>query len=193
MRYALVNLIFLLCAGFTAAAHAAESASPRWQPDAMIVQFAGNIGVLAAGIEKQKKESDWYGSLLLGYAPASVVGVDVYAAAAKLNYRLPWSFGDADNRFTPYAGFMVSYYFGDEYDSERYTPSDYYPYPANQWHLTPYLGLRLSAPSSATPEIALYAEVGIHDAYFGYWYYNRDYHHLRDVINIAIGLSVPFD
>lgn len=173
---------------FTATAVAAETGS-RWRADHFLAQYAGNLGLFSAGVEREVGEHGALG-LLAGYTPASAAGIEILAVGAKANYRFAPLLANDKATIGLYGGMGLFYYFGEQYSTRDY-PRGYYNYPSSSWHLMPYLGIRLVGNEAAHRDITLYAEVGILDAYLMHYYNNPGYLNANDVINIGLGMSLP--
>lgn len=157
--------------------------------DKFVVQYAGMLGMISMGVENTAgKHSDY--QLLAGYTPASEAGVDVYTLGIRANYVFdPFIHNELGSaRF--YTGIGLYYYFGEQYQSYDY-PAGYYTPPAAEWHVMPYLGIRLSDRAPSHNGITLYTEVGIIDFYLHHYYNNSQTIRLSDAISLAIGASIP--
>lgn len=153
-----------------------------------VLQFAGSNGMLSMGLGSELPSRRAAGELLLGYAPASVAGLDVFSLGAKIRYQF------APRRhefveFTPYLGLGAYYYLGEQYRINRAYPDDYYPYSA--WHTLPYIGVMLQPFEGASQDGFLYMELGVLDHYLIHFVNNPDYLDWSDVISLSLGLRIP--
>ena len=154
--------------------------------DYVVTQFAGQIGFLSAGMGKNFPDYSLEADLLFGYAPASVVGEDVFALALKGRYIVTTLTLD-EAVLKPYVGMGVHYYLGERYEVNGNYPDDYYPY--SQWHLMPHVGIRLQGQGQEEP--SLYVEAGILDTYFIHYLNNNNYLDPSDVISVSVGFFFP--
>ena len=119
-------------------------------PEHFTAQFAGSIGLFAAGAGYTSANKSWESDLLLGYVPESIAGVSIWTAALK-GYWLPLQLQVSDKvAFSPLSsGLMLTYTFGDNYfirNPDRY-PKGYYTFSTamhlylqlgNQWYFSPH-------------------------------------------------------
>lgn len=160
----------------------------RLRPDYYVSQFAGSIGLLSFGAGKQLRIRSMEAELLFGYAPEAVTGEDIFALALKVRENLPAvEFGG--NRFTPYLGLGLNYYFGDRYKVKGKYPDDYYPY--SQVHLMPHIGLKLRPLGNDAARGMFYLEAGILDTYLIHYYNNSNHFELSDVVSVSAGITIP--
>ena len=161
----------------------------RLAADNLVFQYAGNLGFLSAGLGwKTGTRTEVH--LLAGYAPEKIEGKDIYVAGAKGNYLFNPLVSNEQVTTRLYAGMGFLYYFGKRYTTYDY-PRGYYTYPSHEWHLMPYLGIKLTSNESKQHGVSLYAEAGIIDAYLIHYYNNYQTLGLEEVINLSVGISVP--
>jgi hypothetical protein len=160
-------------------------------PDELVFQHAGNMGYLAAGAGWRAGERAAL-QLLAGYAPASLEGRKIYVAGAKAHYRFDQLADTEKLSLRPYGGLAFHYYFGKRYTTYDY-PRGYYNHPSNEWHFSPYLGMRMTSKEMGTKGISLYSEIGIIDAYLIHYYNNYQTLSLEEAVNVSIGVTVPLD
>ncbi len=169
---------------------------PSWAEETMlspeygVAQFAGQIGYLSAGAGRSFHDGVVEADLLFGYAPAWVVGEDVYALALKARY-LYSSHYVAGQRLTPYLGLGLNYYHGEQYrirTSDDY-PEKYYTYYA--WHLMPHLGLNVTPQDGGTQGVSVYVEAGVLDSYLLDYLNSTEYLSPLDLFSVSLGLRVP--
>lgn len=58
----------------------------KWIPDAINLQFAGNIGMLSTGIRYNSPNEKWQGSLMYGFVPRNHADKAIHAFTLKGNY-----------------------------------------------------------------------------------------------------------
>lgn len=163
--------------------------APDLNTNNLMVQFAGNIGLLAVGVETPLSQSQWDLALLLGYAPASVTGEEITTLSARTRYRFSGRFALPALSATPYAGISVNHSPGD--DNGTYA-EDYYNSPSSdRTFFMPYLGLQLTPRGTASTKGSLYVEIGTIDSYLAHYFNNRDQMDLRQIIDLALGLRLP--
>lgn len=167
---------------------AEEEREPLWSPDYAQAQFAGTIGFLSAGAGEHIGESHWDMTLLFGYLPEAIGGDEIYTLALKVDYNLP-TLSFAQQTLTPYAGMGVHYALNREFRTAHFDP-EYYP--ATEWNVMPYLGLRIK-PAGGPGNVSLYAELGVLGNYLVHYYNNPDYLDWDDVVNLSIGLRFALD
>ena len=157
--------------------------------DKLVVQYAGMVGMISLGVENTTAGHVDY-QLLVGYTPQSAAGVEIYSVGAKANYVFDPLTINQHAAARIYTGMGLYYYFGEQYQHYDY-PKDYYTHPATEWHLMPYLGIRISGHNPAHSDLTLYAEAGIIDAYLIHYYNNSQTLGLSDVVSLALGVSIP--
>lgn len=155
----------------------------------LIAQYAGNLGFFSVGMERRLGQQGAV-ALMAGYTPESIAGIDILAVGVKSHYRFNPLLTNEKAAVGLYSGIGLFYYVGDQYSTRDY-PSGYYTYPSSSWHLMPYLGVRLTGNDAEHRGNTIYVELGILDAYLIHYYNNRDYLELSDVVNIALGISLP--
>lgn len=167
------------------------AAEPEDAPlfDRFVTHYAGMLGMISLGVENAMGSHADY-QMLAGYTPASEAGVDIYSLGIRANYAFEPFLNSKVASARIYTGIGFYYYFGEQYRSYDY-PDGYYTHPATEWHLMPYLGVRLSDIAPLERNITLYAEAGIIDAYLIHYYNNSDTLRLSDAVSLAIGASIP--
>lgn len=178
------QILVLWCAGV---AHGNESSRPI--ADSVIFQHAGNMGFVSAGLSWQTG-AHLEVHLLAGYAPESLEGIDIYVAGAKANYLFNPLVSNEQTTTRVYTGLAFIYYFGNRYSTRDY-PRGYYTYPSYQWHLMPYLGIKLTSNDPAQRGVSLYTEIGVIDAYLIHFYNNHQTLEWDQAINLSLGVSIP--
>ncbi|MCP3169935.1 hypothetical protein [Myxococcus qinghaiensis] len=109
-------LASLLFTGRPARAESPEqAASPWYVPDHAALQFAGSIGMLAAGPGWAFLDEQLELEVLVGWAPRAVVGADFVTLTLKGQWH-PFHVTHREWSFRPFTvGAAFSYTFGDDY------------------------------------------------------------------------------
>ncbi|CAM4226663.1 hypothetical protein SAMN06265348_107230 [Pedobacter westerhofensis] len=166
-------------------------------PDQAILQYAGSIGYLSAGIGYDFFKEKSSLSFLYGYVPKNKGG-ELDIAAVKFDYKpfkvkignqLVW------HPINPVA--FVSYTFGQEFgfefDSNVYADGYYFWSPALREHLGVTSELKiLGDGSTKIRSISLYAEANTNDLYAINWYHDRKGIAFTDIFRLGFGLKVNF-
>ncbi len=117
------SLLWVLCLCCSTSLYA--QSRPALLPDYATLQYAGSLGLGAAGFGYQNGKRTIESELLLGYLPAGFGGDRLFTAALKSNivpFRL---FSNKPVRLYPfYTGLMIAYTFGDQFFAK---PPDQYP------------------------------------------------------------------
>ena len=163
------------------------------RPDFVQAQFAGNVGLAAAGVGYRILNERLYVSLLNGYTPASISGSAVNIVAIKAAYA-PVSIKTGKVSVVPYVGlggnFETS---GNAYYillPARFSDGYYFMSAA---HASVFAGARLAIPYSEVPgrRIEVFAETGTLDTYAYYWYKNQHIP-ITQIFSSALGLNWHF-
>jgi hypothetical protein len=163
--------------------------APDLNSNNLMLQFAGNIGLLAVGVETPLSQSQWDIALLLGYAPASATGAEITTLSARTRYRFSGRFALPALSVAPYAGISVNHSPGN--DNGTYA-EDYYNSPSSdRTFFMPYLGLQFTPQGSPPARGSLYVEIGTVDSYLAHYFNNRDQMDLRQIVDLALGLRLP--
>ena len=185
----LTRALFLLLAMTPGGPGAMARPAPDLNTNNLMVQFAGNIGLLAVGVETPLSQSRWDIALLLGYAPASATGAETTTLSARTRYRFSSRFALPALSVAPYAGISVNHSPGN--DNGTYA-DEYYNSPASdRTFFMPYLGLQFTPPGSSPSRGSLYVEIGTVDSYLAHYFNNRDHMDLRQIVDLALGLRLP--
>lgn len=156
--------------------------------DKFVVHYAGMLGMISLGVENTAGHHSDY-QFLAGYTPASEAGVDIYSLGVRANYVFDPVISNERVSARIYTGIGFYYYLGERYQTYDY-PEGYYTPPGVEWHLMPYLGIRLSGIEPLHKEVTLYAEAGVIDAYLIHYYNNYQTLSLSDVVSLALGVSI---
>lgn len=163
-------------------------------PDHAKVQFAGNIGLLAAGFGYESFGGRLHSDLLVGYLPEIVGKATVITIAQKntFNFR---NFGYKPiRRFNITAGFSVNVESGKNsfVKLPEFYPDGYYSTNAIMFGL--FTGIKYAGnynPKSTIKQIEYFAEVGTMATYLYYVIYNEDYFE-DDIYSLALGINMKF-
>jgi len=157
--------------------------------DRFVIQYAGMLGMISMGVENTTgSHSDF--QFLAGYTPASAAGIDIYSLGVRANYVFNPLYRNEFTTGRIYSGIGLYYYLGEQYQTYDY-PNGYYTHPATEWHLMPYLGLRLSGVEPSLHGITFYTEAGIIDSYLIHYYNNHQTISLSDAVSLALGVTLP--
>lgn len=186
------------CAAETKAQEQADSVTqrkPRYIPDAAVVQFAGNMGMLSAGpgydFAKRKLAAD----LLYGYVPKFDSDEAEHLLTIKGTYK-PWEIKRRrDFTVIPIQiGLGLSYYLNDKYPlvwDEKY-PKQYYWW-SPKVRLLGFAGATVTRQvrNSKIKTIGLYSEFGTYDLIFTSWF-KDDGIGIGDIVNLSVGTRIHF-
>jgi hypothetical protein len=166
-------------------------------PDQAIIQYAGSIGYISAGIGYNLFKDKSVLSFHYGYVPRNKGG-ELDIAAVKLDYK-PFSIRIGDqlifHPINPVA--FISYTFGQEFgfefDSKVYADGYYFWSPALREHLGLTSELKiLGDGSSVIRSVSLFAEANTNDLYAINWYHDRKGIPFTDIFRLGFGLKVNF-
>lgn len=194
------HIVLLLAMGLHSACAVTPDStrSRRWYlPDYVPLQFAGNTGLVSAGLG-YTASNGWYElNLLYGYAPKSVAGTYVHTITAKNNFTFGRFALQNNESLIPYIGLGISVDVGGNafFKMPSHYPESYYDFPKNL-HAIGFAGLKLQHLSandnSLFRGIELYAEAGTIDVYV--WYkINSDQIKLREIFSLALGVNFLLD
>ena len=201
IKYAL----FCFFTGFILTASAQDSftanTNRKWYyPDHAVAQFAGNIGLVSAGVGYSYLKDKMQTDILYGFVPAYESKTTIHIFTAKTTYHpFALNFGDNGNNyvFEPFRiGTGVSYSAGPQFFTslpKRY-PDSYYWW-ASSLRITPFVGMSLSrkvgSEATAIKRIELYGELGTTDLDIVSKLDNKSLP-LWDIMNLAIGTKLVF-
>lgn len=168
----------------------------KWYvPDAAIVQFAGNMGLLAVGPSYDFANKHLAVDGLYGFVPKLDSDEAEHLLTIKGTYK-PWEIEHRrDFKLIPLQiGLGLSYYLNDKYPL---TWDDRFPKGYYWW--SPKVRLLGFAGSSVTREvrnnaikkIGLYSELGTYDLIVTSWFKDENLT-VWDILNISIGTRVSF-
>jgi hypothetical protein len=168
----------------------------KWYvPDAAVLQFAGNMGMLAVGPSYEFAKERLATDLLYGFIPKFDSDETEHLLTVKGTYK-PWEIKRAkDFAFTPLqVGLGLSYYFNGKYPLtwDEQFPKGYYWWPPKV-RLLGFAGASVTRnfQNSDIKKIGLYSELGTYDLIVTSWYKDENLK-LWDILNISIGTRVSF-
>lgn len=166
-------------------------------PDQVILQYAGSIGYMSAGIGYNLLKDKTTLSFHYGYVPETKGG-QLHIAAVKFNYR-PFSVHLGKQLIfypvNPVAFFSYTFGqdFGYRFDNELYAKGYYFWSPALREHLGISSELKiLGDRSSKIRSISLYGEANTNDLYAVNWYHDRKGIPFTDIFRLGFGIRVGF-
>ena len=169
---------------------------PWFVPDAAVLQFAGNTGMLAIGPGYDFARERLSADLLYGYVPKFDAEEAEHLLTLKGTYK-PWKIERRrDFEVIPFqVGLGLSYYFDDKYPlnwDDKY-PTKYYWW-SPKVRLLGFIGASVTRDirKSSIQKIGLYSEVGTYDLIVTSWVKEEGALKLRDIINISLGARVMF-
>jgi hypothetical protein len=153
-------------------------------------QYAGNMGLVSAGVGKCFFNEKFNMHLIYGYLPKSINGVSVHTFALKSSYQIVDFKIDPYFKIGSYTGFSLLY--GITRNTYMKYP-DYYPdeyYDPNALHIGPFIGFNISAPlkSKKINKLYLYAELGTIDYQIYYGLVNKTVKP-HEILNLSFGVS----
>jgi hypothetical protein len=165
------------------------------KPEHGQLQFAGNIGLLSAGLGYDLAGDKLHITLMDGFVPASIAGSPINTIALKNAYDIISIKGPANTQVKPYTGITAMFETsGNSFYKklpERYVDRRYYQYSA--FHLAVFAGgkIRLPVGSREGQSLELYAETGTLDSYLYYYFKNKELN-FSDLFSAALGFTYHF-
>lgn len=166
-------------------------------PDQAIIQYAGSIGYLSAGIGYNFFKEKSTLSFHYGYVPKNKGG-ELNIAALKFDYK-PFAIKIGDQLvFHPvnpvaFVSYTFGQQFGFEFDSQVYEDGYYWWSPALRQHLGITSELKiLGDGSSKIKSISLYAEANTNDLYAINWYHDIKGIPFTDIFRLGFGIKMNF-
>jgi len=197
-RSIIILLTAVLVLPFTALGQEADSMSQsrKWYvPDAAVIQYAGNMGMLSAGpgydLAKKKIALD----LLFGYVPkfeAEEIGRIISLKATYKPFRI--ALNEKYTLIPVQGGLGVSYHFGDQFSTswEGPIPKGYYWWPTS-WRVLGFAGAAINRKieDSTVKNLELYGGLGTYDLVTTAWY-RDDRLTLWDIMSASAGVRISF-
>ncbi|MBB6612583.1 hypothetical protein H7F15_16180 [Pontibacter sp. Tf4] len=173
-----------------------EQEAPWYVPDAAVLQFAGNMGMLAVGPSYEFARERLTADLLYGYVPKFDSDEAEHLLTLKGTYK-PWKIKRRKQiTVIPIqAGLGFSYYFDDKYPlswPDNYPKSYYWWSP--KVRVLGFAGASVTRDirNSSIDKIGLYGELGTYDLIATSWFKEREALRLWDIVNISLGARVSF-
>lgn len=173
----------------------------RHIPNLSIVQWAGNIGFLSAGIGWDYGKNDqWETHMLLGYLPSFVMSDDMLSFSLRENL-LPWQVNLSERySFTPAvfsltANTVLNHEFW--YREKKINGEDsYYRFSSKfRIHLGFSSRINLKIPESKRQlgeSLSLYYELSTYDLAIISALSNRKEHRIQDIVALGVGVQYRF-
>jgi len=169
----------------------------RWfVPDAAVLQFAGNTGMLAAGPGYDFAKERIAADLLYGFVPKFDADEAEHLLTLKGTYK-PWKIERRrDFEVIPIqVGLGLSYYFSGKYPlnwDDKY-PTNYYWW-SPKLRLLGFIGASVTKDirKSSIQKIGLYSELGTYDLVATAWFKEEGALRLWDIVNVSLGTRVTF-
>jgi hypothetical protein len=198
IKYCLLLLLPLVA--FTAQAQDSHTTNTdrKWYiPDHAVAQFAGNIGMISAGVGYSYLGDNVQTDVLYGFVPAFESKTSIHILTAKTAFH-PFAIPMGENYILEplRLGTGVSYSAGPQFFTRlpmRY-PNKYYWW-ASSLRFTPFIGMGLSrkvgSEATAIKRVQLYAEVGTTDLDLVSKFDNTTIP-VWDILNLAVGTKLVF-
>jgi hypothetical protein len=170
---------------------------PWYYPDHVVVQFAGNIGLVSAGPGYSFARDKMDAEALYGYVPGFESKTSIHILTAKFSYR-PWKINlNKDYLLEPLkVGTGISYSIGPQFHTTwpgRY-PEGYYWWTTSV-RFSPFLGPTISRKvgnaNSLIKRVQLYSELGTNDLALVSYIGNTKLA-FTEIWNIALGTRLVF-
>lgn len=172
-----------------------------WQgliPSHTVLQYAGSIGFLSAGVGWDYGKHDWWETtILLGYLPKYHSDKSKVTFTLKQNYT-PWSLTVKPQRLTVEpltCGLFFNTIFSNEFwmnEPDRY-PDGYYGF-ATRIRTHIFVGQRLTHYFKGSDKkghsISAYYELNTCDLYLVSYFTNPDYMKLTDILSLSNGIKM---
>lgn len=153
------------------------------------VQYAGNLGLVSIGFDRDISHSRIKVGMSYGYLPRRVNGAQVHTFALRSSGNL-WDVNIPKIQITPYIGSNITYSHTAKTYTEypSYFPSNYHL--PNAVHFNPFIGVRIGPQWGIKPtDFFLFTELGSIDYLIWYEIKNRDIE-LDDIVNLSFGFSI---
>jgi hypothetical protein len=178
--------------GFTVQDDSLNHHYPWWTPHFIPLQFAGNIGLVSAGIGYSSRAETYQVSLHYGYVPESVALARIHTVSVRNVFNFYSLSIPFKKTIVPYAGLGLSLEVsGNAFlKLPSYYPRKYY-FP-KAIHILGYAGLRtrhLMPNHRLLRGVDFYAETGSMDAYIWYKAISSEVR-FRQILSAAAGVNL---
>lgn len=177
--------------------HTSDTNRPWYYPDHVVIQFAGNIGILSVGPGYSYLRDKVTTEFLYGITPEFESNTSIHILTGKTTYhpvKLDLGKGYLWEPFK--VGTGMSYTIGRQFHTkwpERY-PEDYYWWTSTM-RLTPFVGTTISRKvgdeNTAIKRVEFSPELGTHDLAITSFLTNENFK-FRKILNLAFGLKLVF-
>jgi hypothetical protein len=197
MKKILISLFPFLLFSVTASSHTDTDSlhqNKRWYvPDAAVVQYAGNMGMVAIGPGYDLSEGKISIDLLYGYVPKFDAPEAGHMFTLKSTYKPVVLSINQHYSITPIqAGIAFSYNFGDEFSltSEEPIPGGYYWW-STRLRILGFAGVSVNrtTKNKYIKDVGAYAELGTYELLAVAWFLDEKLT-LWDIASASIGVRV---
>jgi hypothetical protein len=162
-------------------------------PNYIPVQYAGNIGLISAGIGYTARKQNYQLSLLYGYVPASLAGVNVHTITAKNIFPVYKLQVNNQNTIIPYLACGVSLEVNGRsfFSLPANMPEGYYRYPKSL-HFIPSAGVKLHSTNRQfgfVRSLEFFAEVSTVDVYLWSRFISNEVR-TYEIMSLALGIHL---
>lgn len=169
--------------------------SRRWYaPDFVPLQFAGNIGLLSAGLGYSTRLRNYHVSLLYGYVPRSLARTYIHTIALKNNFPITRYALKNEQILIPYVGLGASIEIGGNgfFRQPADFPEGYYDFPKNL-HALVYGGAKIqhlfANPTRNLRGVEFFVEAGTIDLYIWYKAMSNEIR-FNEIFTLALGANI---
>jgi hypothetical protein len=171
--------------------HGSDERKLKLNPIHFQLQYAGNIGLLSAGIGKSFLTDKVNCFLIYGYLPENIHGATVHTIALKTSCKFSNTTISPVFNLDYYAGALILYGITDNtyLVYPNYYPDDYYN--SNAIHASFYIGTRLNKtlPCKKMQKISFFTELGTIDYQFWNAITNKTIG-ILEIWNFCFGIAI---
>jgi hypothetical protein len=195
MKQLATIIAFSICLLHNAQAQEHNTFLQTIAPHHIQLQYAGNIGMVSAGVGYNVAGDKVHITLMDGFTPASVAGSNINVVALKGSYDIILIPLLRTKELIPYAGLAATFETSGNgvYKKlpDRYSDRKYYKMSA--FHANVFAGAKLRMPvgTRQRQRLELYAETGTVDSYL-YYYLKNSSMNFTDMFSMALGMSYHF-
>lgn len=166
-------------------------------PDQAIIQYAGSIGYVSAGVGYNFFKERSALSFHYGHVPVNKGG-ELNILAVKFDYKTFAIKLGNDVVFYPvnpviFFSYTLGNDFGLKFDSDKYDNGYYFWSPALRGHLGFNSEIKLLGDkSSKIKSVSVFAEANTNDLYMVSWYENRTSTPIYNIFHLGFGLKLNF-